>query len=1076
MNIPRFAVENQVVTSVIIGVTLVAGIGTYFQLPRAEDPGFTVRTAIVSTPFPGASPRRVESLVTDPLEEEIEEIEEVDYLESESRTGQSVIWVNVEHEHEDMTPIWDDLREKVSDAAPQLPAEAAGPFVNDEFGDVFSTLVMMTGDGLSPAEMEETADRVRARLLDLDHAAKVEITGVREERVFVEYDPSRLVDTGLSASRLAEILRDRNILLPGGEIRTARERMVLEPSGNFESVEDIRRMSVPLPSGELVQLRDIADIRRGYEDPPRVKVKYRGEPALALGVSMQPDGKITELGPEILSTLEELRSDLPVGIEFHTVSYRAGVVEEDVNAFTSNLLQGILAVLLVVLFALGLRTGLVVASIVPITMIGSLLVMAAMEITLNKISLAGLIMSLGLLVDSAIVVVESIIVEMRQGKDPIPAALDSVRELAYPLVVGAATTSLALLPTYIAPHQVAEYTSAIFEVVTISLFLAWCLALTVLPMLSVRFLARHRADGGGGGVDASGPGGRQGDAEGGIGDGPDDGDGTASAFYRRYRRFLLLLLRNRGAALAAAVGILALAVYSFRFVPQNFIPRKAETLFTAELELPRGTPFERTEAVATDLENFLRDSLSVGTGGQPLRAVPRGEEAGIEGEGLVNWATFLGQGAPRYNLGYAPEQPRVSYAHLLLNATSYGVQDSLIRRMEGFLAERYPEVIPRIEKLRNGPPIDYPVEIRLSGPDPDRLLRHAAAVAETLRRHDGATNVSHDWGRRVKRVEVGVHDDRARRAGLTSRDVALSLQTRLSGLELTEYRERDDLVPVILRSEEAGERGVEKLDGLRVVSQRRGESVPLGQVADVGLTFQPSRILRRGRERTVTVQADLAPSAGSSTTAFSVTGDLEPWLAERSEEWPAGYDYAVGGEPESSGEVQSAIRAGFPMAALLILLVLVFEFNSLRKPGIILLTIPFAATGVVLGLLITQMQFGFMALLGVIGLVGIVINNAVVLIDRIEIEQQEHGLGEQEAILEASRRRLRPILLTTATTIGGLLPLWIGGDVMFQPMAVAIIFGLLLSTLLTLGLVPVLYSLFFGVGFEDHDPADAAAR
>lgn len=1068
MNITRFVIKNKVVTSVLIALTLVAGLATYFSLPRAEDPGFTVRTAIVTTFFPGASPERVEHLVTDRLEEEIEEIEEVDFIESESRTGASVIQVNIQHKYTDMTPIWDELRQKVADAAPELPAEAVGPFVNDEFGAVFSNIVMMTGEGFSWAELEEIGEEVRARLLRLDHVAKVELIGTQEQRIYIEYDEARLADMKLSAASFAGMLQERNILLAGGEVRTDREQIQLEPSGNFNSVEDIQQTTFALPSGELVALQDVAEVRRGYIDPATQQATYQGRPALALAVSMREDGKATELGPALLNELDAIRSQLPVGIDFHTVNYRAAIVDKGVNAFTSSLLQGIVAVLLVVLVALGLRTGLVVASIVPITMVGSLLFMAALDISLNKVSLAGLIMALGILVDCAIVVAESMIVQMREGKKPVAAATDSVKELAFPLFVGAATTSLALLATYIAEHQVSEFVSAIFEVVSVALFLSWVLALTVLPMFCVTFLNNHRAKRGNG-SSGEGPGGGLGDSSS-PGGRSRENDEYDSRFYAWYRQALLWTLRHRAIAIIGSVVLLGLALYSMRFVPQTFFPRKAETLFSASIELPYGTPFERTRAAALDLEAFAHDSLGaeLEEAPGPLWRVPRVRSLEVAQEGIVNSAAFLGSGAPRYILGYAPEQPRINYAYLLLNATSYEIQDTLIPRMEAFMAEHYPEATVRIEKLRNGPPLDYPVEIRLSGNDPDRLFTFVEQVKDSLRAMEGVVNVNDDWGRRIKKLHVDVDDNRARRAGLTNRDVAVSLQTNLSGFPLTEYREGNDLIPVVLRSNTAGEDGLAKLNGLSVFSQRTGQSVPLGQVADVALAFEPSKILRYDRQRTVTVRADIASGADRSVTPFSVVDDIEAWLAPASETWPLGYDYASGGEPETSGEARNAVRSKLPLSLLLILLVLVFEFNSLRKPAIILLTLPFAFIGVVLGLLITQMQFGFMALLGVIALVGIIINNAVVLIDRIDVEQRDFGRSAADAVIEASQRRFRPILLTACTTVGGLLPLWLGGDVMFQPMAVAMIFGLLVSTGLTLGLVPVLYSLFFRVDFSGY--------
>jgi len=845
----------------------------------------------------------------------------------------------------------------------------------------------------------------------------------------------------------------------------------------------------------------VATVRHGYADPPTRTVSYNGTRAVSIGVSMAEGGKITKLGPRVLGALEEMKTTLPAGIDFHTVSYRASVVDSLVNDFTGSLIQGILAVLAVVLLFLGVRTGTIVATAIPTTIIGSLLFMALFDISLNKMSLTALIIALGLLVDNAIVMSESILVQMREGKKAFSAAIDSVQELRFPLLVSSVTTSAALLPTYLNDHVIAEYTSAIFEVVSISLFLSWGLSLTVMPMLCYLFL-KVQGDGAAGehataSADGqSAPNGSDTSLLGGFFEDDDDdeitwwkpstwpvlsssktnrkragADGAPqessseydTPFYRWYRGALLSTVRHRWMALGVAVAVLGTALWAASFLPEQFIPRKEETIFQAEIEMPYGTPFERTEAVVTDLEAFMRDSLQVpmpdGTGS--LRAVPTIDETEYAEQGVINWGAWIGAGAPRYILGYNPEQPRPNYAYMLVNTTSFDVQDDVIDRMNAFLDRRYPEATPRLEKLRNGPPVDYPVEIRLSGTNPETLQSIGSRLMGQLRAMDHVVNVGDDWGQQLKRLRVNVDDARAQRAGLTNEDVGLSLRTSLTGVPLTNYREGNDLIPVMLRSDQAADRSVDALSGLDVYSQARGTNVPLTQVADLHLDFGYSKILRRDRQRTITVRGDISPNAPTGVTPFSVVQSIKPWLDEQSQTWPFGYSYEIGGDPEQSGDAQQGVRDQAPIALLIIVLVLVAQFNSIRKPAIVLLTLPFALIGVISGLLITGLPLDFMGLLGVIALFGIVINNAVVLIDRIEIEMDDFGRDPPEAVLQASQRRLRPILLTTATTIGGLVPLWIAGDVMFTPMAVGMIFGLLASTFLTLGLVPLLYALFY---------------
>ncbi len=1023
MDITRFALEKKVVTFTALALIFLAGLSAYTSLPRAEDPGFIVRTALVTTIFPGASPDRVELLVTDKLEQAIQEIPEVDNVKSESRTGMSVITVNFLESETDMRPLFDALRRKVDKAASSLPGGIIGPNVNDEFGDVFGTVITLTGDGFTYAELKEVADQVREALLQIRDAAKVDIMGVQDERVFIEYSNARLAELGLSTVQLMNILEAKNIIIPGGSISTGSEELQLEPSGNFESVDELRRTVVSLPGGEAVYLEDIVSVERGYVDPPTRKVTANGIPALALAVSMREGGNIIDLGDEIRTTIDRLQAQYPIGIEFDFVAFQAASVAKAVDGFVISLLQAIVLVIAVMLIFLGFRTGLVVAALIPMAIIMALLLMSTFSIGLDQVSLAALIIALGMLVDNAIVMSENIMVQMEAGKAAVEAAIDSAKELRIPLLTSSLTTAAAFLPIYLAESATGEYTAPLFLVVTITLLSSWVLALTMTPLLCVLFLRLKPQK--------------------------KKEDGFQRPFYRRYRGILLTLLRRPLLTVAGAVLCLVVALWAFRFIPNVFFPPKTEVMFTAEFNLPSGVPFARTEAFVEDLERFMDETLAVRSNDEP---------------GIANWSTFLGSGAPKFNLTYNPEPPRRNYAFMLVNTTSFEVQAEVIARMQEFIAAYYPDVTPRIQQLQNGAPVNYPVEFRLSGDDPDVIFELADGVKAQLANHAGTATITDDWGARTKKLAVEVDETRARRAGVTSQDIAVSLQTALSGFETTQYREDDQVIPVVLRSVAADRQDLSKLETMNVYAQLTGQNVPLTQVADVVLAFQPSKIKRYNRKRTVTVQATLADGA----TAADVVSDVLPWLEAEAADWPLGYRYDVGGEIETSVKSQQSISAQLPLAGLLILLLLVGQFNSLRKPAIILLTIPLGLIGVAIGLLVTGNAFGFMTLLGVISLAGIVINNAIVLIDRIQIEIDENGFAPQRAVMEAAQRRLRPILLTTLTTSLGLIPLWVSGGPLFESMAVAILFGLLFATALTLGFVPTLYALFFRVSFRGY--------
>jgi len=1031
MSVTRFALDNDRITLTFLLVLLAAGVSSFLSLPQNEDPGFVVRTALVTTRFPGASPERVEQFVTDKLEKAIQEIPELDFISSESKTGVSLIYANFREEFKEMRPIFDDLRRKVDRARSELPDDVVGPTVDDEFGDVFGVILSITGGGaFSYAELKEIADDARDELLLIEDVAKVEIYGAQEERIFVEYDNARLAELALSPVQLQRILQARNIIISGGHVRTEFEEIALEPSGNFESIDELKRTVIQVPGREdVIYLQDVARIERGYIDPPRNKVRATGTPGLVLAISMREGGNISRMGEEIRLAVDRVQGYIPIGIEFDYIQFQPGAVTAKIRDFSANLIQAVLIVTLVMLVFLGLRTGLVVASLIPMAMVASFFVMGVFGIGLDQMSIAALIIALGMLVDNAIVMSESILVQIGEGKPAFHAALESAAELRLPLLISSATTSAAFLPIFLAESTTGEYTAPLFKVVTITLLCSWVLSLTMIPLLCVLFLKVKRAT---------------------------DGPGFESRFYVLYRRTLLLGLRNRALSLGVIAAIFGLSLFGFRFVPNIFFPPNDRPTFTMELDLPAGTPIRRTETLVRDLERYMRDQLLVG----PDRD-----------EGVINWGTFIGRGAPRFILPYTPEQSAPNYAIFVVNATSRKLIDEIVPQLDAYCQSRFPDLVATVRPLALGPPSWPPIEVRISGRDETRLHEIVEQVKAKLAAVPGSRVLGDDWGARSKKLFVRIDQPRARRAGVTNLDVAISLQSFLDGWEATHFRENDDLIPITLRSVAAERQDLGKLETLNVYVQASGRSVPLKQVADVEVQWQPSVILRRDRMKTITVEAAVEPGF----TAAGIVRTIRPWLKEQSEQWGLGYDFQFGGEQETAGEANASIAAKLPVAGLIILLLLVGQFNSLRRPVIILLTIPMSIVGVVFGLLVARSYFGFMTLLGIISLAGIVINNAIVLIDRIRIEIDQFGREPAQAIIESAQRRLRPILLTTCTTMGGLIPLWLRGGPMWEPMAIAIIFGLMFATALTLGMVPILYSAMFGVSFEEYKYTAAGA-
>jgi multidrug efflux pump subunit AcrB len=742
---------------------------------------------------------------------------------------------------------------------------------------------------------------------------------------------------------------------------------------------------------------------------------------------MREGGNLIHLGRQVKETIARVESEYPIGIDFTFIQFQADPVDKKVNEFVGNLFQAVAIVVIVMLVSLGIRTGLVVASLIPMAIVMSLMIMGFFGIGLDQMSLASLIIALGMLVDNAIVMSESIMVQMGEGKPAIESAIDSAAELRVPLLISSLTTMAAFLPIYLAESGTGEYTAPLFKVVTITLLSSWVLSLTMIPMLCVMFFKVRK---------------RQ----------PE----TAydSRFYQWYRGLLLLALRHRAATVAAVMLVFFLVLQAFALVPVMFFPEGDRPTFTAELRLPVGSNLASTDRTVAEIERFLRDEMLLDA-----------DEISANAEGVTNWAVFMGEGAPRFVLSLFVEQTIPEYAIFVINATSREVIDELVPALRQFCADFFPDLKAKIHPLPLGPPITNPIEIRISGRDEDVIFEIVDAVKAKLHTLAGPTAISDDWGARAKKLMVHINEARAQRAGVSNLDIAISLQTALTGFDTTQFREDDKVIPVTLRSVVADRRDLGKLESLNVFSQATGRSVPLEQVADLEVAWEPADIRRRNLLRTVTVQSELEPGV----TAMEIINQLTPWLEEQQASWGLGYSWEYGGEYETSINANQSIMVKLPIAAMIIVLLLVSQFNSIRRPVIILITIPLGIIGVVIGLVLMRSYFGFMTLLGIIALSGIVINNAIVLLDRIRIEIDENGLEPQRAVVESAQRRLRPILLTTCTTIGGLLPLYLGGGPMWEPMAVAIMFGLLFATGLTLGVVPVLYSLFFKVvyrGFE----------
>jgi len=1013
VDVTAWCIKNNRTAFFILALVVLLGIRTYLILPRLENPDFIMRVAMITTAFPGGLPVKVEKLVTDPIEKKLKSMAEVEHITSQSLTGISIIIVEIKESYKDMKPIWEKMRNKIADVRAQLPDGVMEPQVNDEFGDVFGIVVALTGDGFTYREMKDAADLARDELLTLRDVAKVELYGIQDERIFVEFSNTQLAGLGLSPAELAQVLASQNIIQPGGNARAGPDRIVIEPMGEFKRLEDIRRTYLRRPGqSDAVYLEDIVDIHRGFIDPPAELARMNDEPAIVLAVSMAKGGRITELGPQVLKKLETVTAELPIGLEFHVMAYQPRFVETAIHDFVRNLGEAFLFVFVIVLVFTGARTGLVVGSLVPMAMLACLVFMPVFNINIQKISIASLIIALGMLIDNGVVVGEEILVKLQGGQNRLEACRQAASGLAGPMLAASLSTIFAFMPIATARSTTGEYTFSLFIVVSLTLLSSWALSMTMIPLLSY-YLLKPKIK----------------------------AQTYTNLFYRTYRGLLILNLKARYLHVLLVVGITAVSVWAFQFVPTIFFPPNEREMFFIDLYTPHGIDIRET---ADRVERLERHLLAL--------------------EEVVSVGSFIGTPGPRWYLSLDMSDNGSHYARMIINTkTTPGVVE-IMAEARNYMNNNLPDVRHVAARLENGPPVGAPIQIRLSGPSIPTIYELRDHVVEKMKKVPGVVNIRDDWGEWTKKLRIYVNQEAAKQAGFTSRDVALSLMTQISGYKATDFRADDEVIPVMLRSKDIDRDDIGRIESINVFSWQDGSSVPLLQIGRAKVRWQASNLRRRDGRRTMTIKADV-----EGRFASAAISDIRRKMAGlvNSKKWPLSYDINYGGQEEESKDASASIMAGLPLAFGLILLLLVLQFNSIRRMISIILTIPPMMVGITFGLLVTRAPFGFMAMLGMISLTGIIINNAIILIDSMERESAR-GLDRQDAIVLAAQKRLRPIIMTAATTIAGLLPLSLQGGEMWRPMANTLIFGLAFATVLTLILCPVLYSLFFGVRFRGY--------
>lgn len=1006
MDIAAIAIKNRVVTLVLTVVMLVGGLSAYSGMSRLEDPEFTIKDALVVTPYPGASALEVEQEVSDRLEIAVQQLGQLERVRSKSERGLSTLTVTIKdnYDRETLPQVWDELRRKVNDAARELPPGAGPSIVVDDYGDVYGIFVVVTGDGYSYAELKDYVDLLRRELLLAEDVGKIATFGERREAIFVEFNRDRMSQLGIPSAAVIDELRQRGVVSDAGRAHVGSEFVTLAPSGGLSSVADFESLLIRGGEGRQLYLRDVADVRRGYVDPPSAEIRFDGRVGIGLGISTVSGGNVVTMGESLQARMAALEGQRPVGIEFGIVSMQSEAVTTSISGFVNSLLQAVAIVVAVLLLFMGLRSGLLIGFVLVLTIAGSFLFLDPMGVALERISLGALIIALGMLVDNAIVVVDGMLIRMQKGEDPETAASKVVKQSAWPLLGATLIAIFAFAAIGTSDDSTGEFCRSLFQVVMVSLLLSWVTAITVTPLLCVMYLKPPASDG-------------------------PQADPYSGGFYRRYKDFLRACIRRRYLSTATVAGVFALSLWGFGFVEQSFFPSSTRAQFTVDYWLPQGSHIDTTRRDAEDIEALL-----------------------LAEEGVTHVTTTVGQGSLRFLLTFQPEQQNSAYAQFLVDVDDYRVIAELLPRIESELAARFPNALAYAAPFQLGPGSSGKIQARLSGPDADELRRLANQVASIYRSDADAKAIRTDWRQRVKLVRAVLAEEQANLNGITRSMVAAAIQEGFEGVTAGVYREDDLLLPIIVRASEAQRSDINSLSSLQIWSPVAQQMIPLRQVVrSFETVFEDEIIHRRDRKRTLTVYAD--PKTGIASDLFT---RLRPQVEALP--LPAGYSLEWGGEYEDSGNAQAGLASSIPTFIFAMILVTILLFNSLRQPLVIWLCVPLAVVGVSAGLLITGQPFGFMALLGFLSLMGMLIKNAIVLVDQINLELGE-GKDMVPAIVDSGASRLRPVAMAALTTALGMIPLIF--DAFFVSMAITIIGGLLFATVLTMVVLPVFYALVF---------------
>jgi len=1018
-NLSSWAIKRRSLIVYFMLTALAAGAMSFINLGRAEDPVFTVRTMIVRALWPGARLPDMLDQVTERIERKLQEVTNVDVVRSFTRAGDTTIFIDLKGAvtSREIPAIWQEVRNKVGDIRHTLPQGVVGPFYNDDFGDTYGFLYGFVADGFSHRELRDYVEDIRSKLLTLPDVSKIEIIGAQDEEISIEFRHDRLAALGIDYPALFSAIAAQNVVRPSGVIRTGSENVSLQVSGSFVAEADILEVSINI-GDRVVRLGDIAEVVRGYRDPPLPLFRVNGKPAIGLGIAMRDAGDILGLGRNIKNTMDKITADLPIGVQPVLVADQAVTVDEAIGEFTASLWQAVAIILVISIISLGARPGAVVAVAIPLTLAIVMVIMEIVHIDLHRISLGALIIALCLLVDDAMTTVDAMLRRLAAGDDAETAASFAYSHLAAPMLIGTLVTIAGFVPIGFAASAAGEYTFSIFAVVAIALIVSWLVAVIFAPVVGAAILKPPA-----GGAEEEKPG----------------------FVLRAYRTVLDLAFRWRWLTLLGTIALFALAIWGVRFVPQQFFPASDRTEILVDLSLQQNASLRASEEMVKKLDEVLAEDPDV-----------------------ARWSAYAGRGAIRFYLPLNVQLPNDFFAQHVIVAKDVAGRHRLQAKLEKLLAEEFPQLVTRVYPLELGPPVGWPVQYRLLGPDIETLRNLAPGLAGVVASHPDARRVSFDWNEPARSVRIEIDQDEARRIGISSESLAAVLNTAISGTTVTQVRDGIYLVNVVARARQEDRVALQNLQTLQV-PLRNGRTVPLSQFA----TFEPDQeqpiVWRRGRTPSLTVQSDLAEGA----MAESVVTDLESRIAEFNAGLPAGYRVELGGVAEESASSRASVMAVVPLMVILMLTFLMLQLQSFQRLAMVVFVMPLGLIGVVAVLLLVQKPLGFVAVLGVLALLGMIAKNTVILISQIEAER-EVGASVEAAATNAAMSRFRPLMLTSLSTVLGLAP--IAPTVFWGPMAFAIMGGLLVATVLTLVFLPVLYVTWFTWRGEGNKPAPAEAK